>query len=81
MIFSGSASVKSFLVAVSITCLSPQSVHAIEINGLHYCSVTVAQGNGEDFTILVPKINLPKIQQQLDVRKIDCSSSAPNPLF
>ena len=71
-------SVPSILLAVSIACLSPQSIRAfeidnLEINSLHYCSLTIEQDNGNLYTILVLKIELPKILKQLNAIDFDCS--------
>ncbi len=62
-----------FLLAFLITCLSSQSIVALEIDHFHYCSVTIAQYDGDLKTILVLKIKLPQILEQLDVVDVDCS--------
>ena len=66
------------LLAFLIACLSPQSIQAfeinnLEINSLRYCSVTIKQDDGDLYTILILKIELPKILDQLKVIDFDCS--------
>jgi hypothetical protein len=69
------------LLLASVAAFSlPTTVQAVEINHLVYCSVTV-NADGEHLTILVPKVNLPKISKQLDVVAVDCSNTPPPNLF
>jgi hypothetical protein len=69
------------LLFASVAAFSlPQIVQAVEINHFVYCSVTV-NADGEHLTILVPKINLPKISKQLDIVGVDCSDNPPPNLF
>ncbi|NJK58932.1 MAG: hypothetical protein HC939_24655 [Pleurocapsa sp. SU_5_0] len=71
----------SFILA-SVILFSSSATHAVEINQLQYCSVTVAQPDGNKFSLLVPKINLTKIVPLLKITHIDCSDSAlSKPLF
>jgi hypothetical protein len=70
------------LFLASVVLFSSSAINAVEINQLQYCSVTVAQPDGNNFTLLVPKINLTKIVPLLKVIHIDCSDSAlSKPLF
>lgn len=71
-------STSSILLAFLIACLSPQSIEAfeidnLEVNSLRYCSVTIEQDDGNLYTILVLKIELPKILEQLNVINFNCS--------
>ena len=71
----------SLLLASLAAFSGSQPVKAIEINHLIYCTVTI-KADGEQLTILVPKINLPKIIKQLNVVSVDCVDSVtPQPLF
>ena len=66
-------SILSVLLACSIASGTPQSIQAFEIERLNYCSVTIEQDSGDLYTILVLKIKLPKILEQLNVIDFDCS--------
>ena len=49
------------LTAIASVC-SIMPINAVEIGGLHYCSVTVTlSNNSERYTLLIPQVNLHKL--------------------
>ena len=70
------------LAAVSITP-NISTVNAVELNGFNYCVVTITKDdNSEQYTILVPKVNLDEIAKKHNVVTVDCDETkAPQSLF
>lgn len=62
------------ITSILLVSSTLQSIQAFEIDNLHYCLVTIEQDDGDLlYTILVLKIKLPKILEQLKVIDFDCS--------
>ena len=74
---------KSFCLAAFSIITNVSPVNAVELNGFNYCVVTITKNdNSEQYTILVPKVNLDEIAKKHNVVTVNCDETkAPQSLF